>query len=473
LTTALQAQDEARLERLWSLAGADLALMERCVACFARRYPEATVTAVHQQRLRELRRRRSRRRGMLAATLAASVVACLWAYDALGYQRVTRFEAEHSGDPVAALHQWQSYQFWHPTRHWLRSSSTRAEEKHLLDLQLAELRQRASDPDAEPETAWQHFQELRANYPEVTGAGDLEPLRNTLKSRRDEQVRRRAQLAYDQLLRAEQESVDLSVLVAQADQFLRDYAESEHETDVRRRRSAYLHRLDERDMEFARNYSARQPFNFQTRREHYQRYLDRHPSGAFVNEAESALRAIETDWDKRDFRAVRDHFLEHPGDIPEVVARCRSYLAVHPRGQFAPAATELLRWTERVTAPGEYRVVLKNGQFDRKLARYFSRGLSLSVELEVAGVRYGPSTIVSKRYDPEWDYEFPRRVCWKLGDPVRIRVTDHVYWDRVVLDLSSADDPLALRLLTGEVWAGNNRLTFASDFALPTLPKIE
>src|SRR5262249_20687413 len=157
-------------------------------------------------RLRELRRRRYRRRSVLAATLAASLVAFLWVYDALGHQRAARFEAEHSGDPVASLRQWQSYQLWHPTRHWLRSSSTRAEEQHLLDLQLAELRQQAKDPDAEPETAWQHFQELRANYPEVTGAGELEPLRNTLKSRRDEQIRRRAQLAFDQLLRAEQES---------------------------------------------------------------------------------------------------------------------------------------------------------------------------------------------------------------------------------------------------------------------------
>ena len=43
LATALQAQDEARLERLWALAGDRVALLERCVACFARRYPDARI----------------------------------------------------------------------------------------------------------------------------------------------------------------------------------------------------------------------------------------------------------------------------------------------------------------------------------------------------------------------------------------------------------------------------------------------
>src|SRR5262249_48397010 len=134
----------------------------------------------------------------------------------------------------------------------------------------------------------------------------------------------------------------------------------------------------------------------------------------------------------------------------------------------------LLRWSERVTAPHEYRVVLRSGDFEHKLARYFSRGLDLSVELEVAGVRYGPSHSVPRRYDPHWDYEFPRPIRWKLGDPVRIRVTDHTWADRVVVEIASADgDPLALKLLTGEAWSGKNRLTFESDFALPTLPQIE
>jgi len=39
-----------------------------------------------------------------------------------------------------------------------------------------------------------------------------------------------------------------------------------------------------------------------------------------------------------------------------------------------------------------------------------SRGAYLSVEIEVNGVRHGPSTIVRRSYEPEWDYEFARPV---------------------------------------------------------------
>jgi len=171
---------------------------------------------------------------------------------------------------------------------------------------------------------------------------------------------------------------------------------------------------------------------------------------------------------------VRDHFQAHPGDVKELQALCRSYLAVHPHGRFRDAGHDLLRWTERVTQPGEYRVVLKGGSFDRKVAHFFSRGPSLSVEIEVNGVRYGPSNIVARSYQPEWNYEFPRRVRWKLGDNVRILVTDKYYWDRRVAEISSdGNDPLAMRLLSGEVNSGKNSLTFESDFAMPAMPKIE
>jgi len=34
-------------------------------------------------------------------------------------------------------------------------------------------------------------------------------------------------------------------------------------------------------------------------------------------------------------------------------------------------------------------------------------------------------------------------------------------------------DPLAMRMLSGEVHAGNNMLTFESDFRMPAMPKIE
>src|SRR6185437_13461177 len=305
-------------------------------------------------------------------------------------------------------------------------------------------------PEHDVDSAWQHF-------------------RAALKERRDAERERRAEQAFAELERTGEQGA-LSARIEQADRFLRDFAGTMRESEVRRRRAACLLRLDERDIESARAYSAGQPLNFQTRRERYQRYLERHPDGAFAKEANEALKNIDADWDKHDFRAVRDHFQANPGDVKELQVRCRSYLAVHPQGRFRDSARDVLRWTERVTQPGEYRVVLKSGSFDRKVAYFFSRGPSLSVEIEVNGVRYGPSNIVARNYQPEWNYEFPRRVRWKLGDTVRIVITDNYYWNRRVADISSdQSEPVSMRWLSGEVNSGTNSLTFESDFTMPTM----
>ena len=69
---------------------------------------------------------------------------------------------------------------------------------------------------------------------------------------------------------------------------------------------------------------------------------------------------------------------------------------------------------------------------------------------------------------------FPAAWRWQLGDPIRVRVTDHDYWDRVILDVvSSDDDPIALALLNGEISVGASRVLFTTDFTLPSLPSIE
>jgi hypothetical protein len=403
----------------------------------------------------------------------------------LGRRGAERFAREHSDDPTAVLANWQAFRQHHPTRALFQPAATHDEEAQLrelaaearrrdCELRLAELRRRGADPDADPEATWQEFVAFRADHPESDVDADLHYLRDTVKARRDEQVAHKARQSYDELVSAEQRTADLPVLLAQADRWLRLFPGSPQEADVRHLRDAFLARLDDRDLESARAYSAREPLNFQTRREQYQRYLDRHPDGALRSEAEAALRAIDADWDKHDFRAVRDHFLAKPGETAELVVRCRTYLAVHPQGQFKDAASELLRWSERVTAPNEYRVTLRGGHFEKGVARFFSRGPDLSVELEVAGVRYGPSNITANQYDPNWNYEFNRPVRWKLGDKVIVRVTDHDWKDRVVVEIASNDDdPLGMRLLTGEANSGSNRLTFESDFALPALPKIE
>jgi hypothetical protein len=374
---------------------------------------------------------------LLTAMLATGILFAVWTYDAWGKQR------------AAYLHS-QQY----------------AEG-------LTQLRRHAADPDADVETVWQELQRFHHDFPQQDVDDDWRSFRDTLKQRRDAQRERRAEIAFRELQRLGDKD-DLSDRMEQADRFLRDFADTAHEAEVRRVHAACLLRLDERDIEIARAYSTAHPLNFRTRRERYQHYLERHPDGAFAAEANTALRNIHADWDKHDFRTVRDYYQAHPGDVKELQTLCRSYLAVHDKGRFCSAAHDLLRWTERVTQPGEYRVVLKSGSFDRKVAALLSRGPSLSVEIEVNGVRYGPSNIVPRNYQPQWNYEFPRRIRWKLGDSVRILVTDDYYWERRLLDISSDEnDPLAMLLLSGEVNVGRNSLTFASDFTMPTMPTIE
>lgn len=484
LADSLRAQDEARLERLWEMSGSNLPLLERCVESFTRRYPGSAAAATCQRRLREQRRRRLRRRTLAGALLTVAIFFGVWTYDAVGEQRALSFAASNADDPVAVRENWLAYQAWHPTRSWLRPASAQAERQCLRELEqlihnrqyterLTELRRRAADPDADPEEVWHDLQTFHRDFPEHDVDSDWQQFRTTLKMRRDAERERHAERLFNDLERGGEKG-DLAARVELADRFLRDFAGTTHESEVRQRRAACLLRLDERDIEVARVYSAREPLNFHTRREHYQHYLERHPDGAFSIEANETLQSIESDWDKHDFRAVRDHFQAHPGDVKELQVLCRSYLAVHSHGRFRDAARDLLRWTERVTQPGEYRVVLKSGNFDRKVAHLLSRGPSLCVEIEVNGIRYGPSNIVARSYQPQWNYEFPRRIRWKLGDNVRIRVTDKYYWDRPVGDVWSEDnDPLGIRMLSGEIPVGTNTLTFESDFRMPELPKIE
>jgi GTPase SAR1 family protein len=486
LADALQRLDRSRLERLWSLATGDVALLERCVRCFVQRYPDAPVASDFQQRLRVLKQQRRRRRWYAGLTSAACLLAGLWTYDALGHQAAQRFTTVHASDPALALEHWEAYRNWHPTRQLTGTSNVEQEQELIADLnrqlrdrqrdqRLAALRQQATDPDADPEASWKQFQEFRVLHPEANVEGDLEQLRTAIKVRRDEQFNQRAYQALDELRRAAERSDDLAALIKRADGFLAEFAESKFAEEARQHRASFARRLDERDIQVARDYSAKQPLNFQMRREHYQRYLEKHPvGGAFSQEAETAIRTIVSDWDKHDFRALRDHYRKDPGDVSGWSAHGRRYLSVHPLGKFKTVTADLLRWGERVSVPGEYKVVLKNGEFEKSAGRWFTRGPKLSVELEVNGIRYGPSTIVYNTYQPEWEFEFPRRIRWKLGDPVVIRVVEHSWSEKVILELNPPEkDQLSMWMLSGDVTTGGTRLTFSSDFSMPTLPKID
>jgi hypothetical protein len=165
LTETLQPLDESRLERLWSLAGNRLALLDRCVACLAQRYPEAPATATFQRRLAELHRRRRRRWSLAGLASAACLVAGMWTYDAVGYQQALRVETDHPEAPASVLANWHEYESWHPTRHWTTlSAEHEAQRNDALaqqiheqerDRRLHQLRLQAADPDADAGAVWQ------------------------------------------------------------------------------------------------------------------------------------------------------------------------------------------------------------------------------------------------------------------------------------------------------------------------------
>jgi Double-GTPase 2 len=484
LVDALRKQDEARLDALWARRDVDLAVLGRCVACYANRYPDEPAATMWRRRLDKRRARRGRRRAVMCAAAAIGALLGLTAYDALGAYRARQFVAENSDDPVAVRSNWDRYRLWHPTRNLFRPGGVRAESEIMRELdvrvgdrlyasQLGELTRRAADLESDPEDVWRLYRELRTSFPDREPDANLERLGEAARGRRDEAREHAARIALADLEHSEGQA-DLAALIVRADRFLREHGDTTAAAEVSKRRETYLRRQDEHDIDAARDYSAREPLNFHTRRERYQQYLDRHPTGAFTSEAATAVAAIAAEWDRHDYRAVRDHFRDHPGDVKELEARGRSYLAAHAQGEFRDTVSDLLRWAERVVEPNDYRVVLRSGRFERRVAWMLSRGPDLSVEIEVNGVRYGPSNIVKNRYDPAWDYEFPRRVRWKLGDAVRIRVYDHDYYKRRVLDVvSDANDPVAFWMLSGEVLAGDNSLTFESDFRLPELPPAE
>ena len=485
LVDALRRQDEARLEALWSRADSDLSLLGRCVACYANRYPDDPAATTQRHRLGVQRARRSRRRALTYAAVAVAALFGLTGYDALGAYRARRFAAENADDPSAVRGNWDRYRLWHPTRNLFRPANARTESETLRELddriagqlyasQLGELTRRA--PPIRSLTRRRFGSSIGICEPTSPTAIPMPPWNRCVR-RPDSAGTRRASTRpvprWPTWITPRVRPISRALIV-RADRFLREHSGTPCAVEVGKRRETYLRRLDEHDFDAARDYSAREPLNFHTRRERYREYLDRHPTGAFAADATDAVSAIAGEWDRHDYRLVRDQLRNQPGDVKELEARGRSYLAAHAQGRFRDAVTELLRWAERVVEPNDYRVVLKSGQFDKKVAWLLSRGPDLSVEIEVNGARYGPSNIVKNRYDPAWDYEFPRRVRWKLGDPVRIRVYDHDYYKRLVLDVvSDANDPAALWMLSGEVLAGNNSLTFESDFRLPELPPAE
>ena len=265
---------------------------------------------------------------------------------------------------------------------------------------------------------------LRA-YPDTTRRAEAISLARSLKN---ELITRKSaveQRFVDDLIQSESlPNVSLSDQIERARQFLTEHPDSPIRPEVQRRLESYLHRLVERDIERARDFSRQYPTQFATRIERYQEYLKEHQTGGrFISEGIEAKDHILREWDAYAYRQAYDHAIAHPDDVAEVAHRLRDYLRDHSDGRFATDAQHYLDWWDRVSVPGQYRVTLRRGEVEPSAGKYLAGGApDLGVVLEVAGVVYGPTSVIRDSRRPIWDYTFPQPITWKLGDPVTIKM---------------------------------------------------
>jgi GTPase SAR1 family protein len=526
LADQLEASDREQLDWLWDLAPDDLPRLSRCVKAYEKRYPRSEFAAGFRRRLNALRWKHRKRAAVRLVAAAALVAAGLVGYDAWGYRSALAFERENPAPAVEK--RWGDLLAWHPTLGWTwPGDAKRARQKlRLWQVKAAEVRVAVgtAGPDvagqmrrlkeqapelvaeirhvedaqehARHDQAWkalrvadlvavehpeEHLAKLRAflhDYPETAHKAEAVRLAKELESlvanRRDRGDRQ----AIDALTRAAAlPNAQLRDLIERADQFLNDRPESRYRGEVEDLRADYVRRLDEGDIEKARQFSKTAPHNFASRRQKYLDYLRAHQHGGrFVGEANAALERIEVERDTYLYRQAYDHYIAHPDDVATVAGRLRAYLDANPQGRYVRDAGGFLKWWVQVSTPHEYRVTLRRGAVGPDVGKTMAGAPSLSVELWVAGVKYGPTPTIPDTRRPTWDYTFPRPIRWKYGDLVSIRLVDHDWWSASgVLTMNTArGDKLGMRMLSGTVRpskGGKTSLTFDSDFAMPRLAR--
>jgi hypothetical protein len=279
--------------------------------------------------------------------------------------------------------------------------------------------------------------------------------------------------ALEAIRRAEHTAgTDYRSLMDLAERFLETHPGSPLADDVKDLLARYARLWDEHDFQEVCSFSQSAPQEFAACIARHEAYIERHgAAGGHTRQAELAIRQIRTEWAEHDYRAIYDSWVRYPSDVPTLARRVRRYLDDHPAGRQRAAAEQFLSRFEQAAVPRQYRVTVKSGSFARTIGDALSRGPDLAVELEVAGTRIGRTPIIEDSYEPVWNYEFPQKVRWRLGDTIKIRVIDFDYRNQTVLLVEpSKDDPLAMRFLTGPISAEGHRLVFESDFAVPTLP---
>jgi GTPase SAR1 family protein len=525
----LEASDREQLDWLWDLATDDLTRLSRCVNAYEKRYPKSGHVIDLRRRLSALQRLRVRTHLIRGLAAAAVLIIGLAGYDAWGYHAALAFERENPA-PMLAHQRWRDFLNWHRTVAWFWPRYARQARAKMDDwtvraaavqvangtddpnlpatlnslkdeaptlapaIQRVEVArdQRRHDqtwralkaetmlPDESPEVQLSAVRAFLREFPETPHRDEVTQLVEILNTRAAERQAARERQMVDDLARAEGlPNVDLRDLIDQARQFLNDHPESGLRGEVERRLADYVRKLDERDIERARQYSRQYATNFATRIDKYQDYLRAHQGGGrFISEATEAKDEILREWDLHVYRRAYDHLTAHPDDVAEVAKLFNAYLLAHPDGRFTRDAQHYLEWWNRVSTPGSYRVVLRRGEVEPEVGKYLAGGgPDLCVELWVAGVKYGPSPVIPNSHRPIWDYTFSAPIAWKLGDPVTVRIIDRDWSDSVVYTLNSRKgDPLAIRLISGTIKptsGGRTSLVFASDFSMPTLTRPE
>ena len=528
LADQLEVTDRDQLDWLWDLAPEDLPRLARCVAAFDRRYPRSDRTAEYRARLKALRRRRTRRIGLGLATVSALIVAALAGFDAWEVHAALAFERDNAAPAVAR--RWARVVAWHPSlpffwpdrarvaRGKLAEWTVKAAEVQVANgtagpdvrAELVALKDKAphlapairkvevaqdlarhddrwngvksesSAPGDEPEKPLASVRQFLRDFPESPRRTEALAILKTFEGQatsRQASIERRA---VDDLVRSEGlPDADFRDLIDRSQQFLADHPRSQWRGEVERKIDDYSRKLDDADIDRARQYSKQYPANFETRIQRYGDYLKKHQSaGRFISEATEARDRILREWDTYNYRLAYDQLAAHADDVSEVARRLRDYLHHHPEGRYAPDARRYIEWWDKVSVPRDYRVRLRRGEVDPSVGKYLGGGgPDLGVIVEVGGVVHGPSPVVRNTHRPIWDYTFPRPIRWKLGDPVSIRILDYDWSDNTVYALNSRKgDPLAMRLLSGPVKpakGGRTSLLFESDFAPPQLSRPE
>jgi hypothetical protein len=527
----LEAGDRADMELLWKLVPGEIHRLRRCLAVYEKRYPRSNRSFEFRDRLKTLEQKRGWRRSFRFAAAVILAVGGLAGWDALAFERARSFEKGGEAPPAVAR-RWSEVLEWHPSLSlFWPSLSRQARQKRdewqvkaavvqvangtapadlgtrlgQLKDQAPHLRPAISAVEAaqalsrhderwktvqaealslaaldNPAAPLQTIDAFLREYPDTPRRADALSLARSLK---DDLAKRQsaADLRFvDDLVRSESlPTVSLADQIERARQFLADHPQSAAREQVNSRLEMYLNRLDEHDIDQARDFSRQNPTKFASRIERFQEYLRAHQAGGrFVSEAIEAKDRILREWDVYAYRQAYDHSQAHPDDVAQVAQRLRDYLRDHPDGRYAALAERYQEWWDKISVPGQYLVTLRRGEVEPKVGKYFSGGApDLGVVIEVAGAVYGPSTIIRDSHRPVWDYTFPQPITWKLGDPVTVRIIDYDWSASEVYVLHSRQgDPLAIRLLAGTITptkGGKTTLVFASDFAMPALSPPE